>query len=261
MRAIILTAGFGNRLRPLTNDRPKSMVEFKGRTIIQRQIDIFKSIGISPIIIIGGHGFNSLKDLDCILLENIDYSKTNMVYSLLCARKYFDDDLIISYGDILYEPSILKNLIQSKRNISVAVDMNWRSYWEDRFDDPLSDAETLKLGKNGNLIEIGNKPKSFLDIDAQFMGLMKFKKKGMKYVLNLCDKINNKNDKSALSLNGKTVEVAYTTDLLNELIQKNISVRAVKVTGTWVEFDTIADYGSRVTEQRCDEIDRAIYAI
>ena len=45
MRAIILAAGFGQRLRPFTNDKPKAMVEIRGRTILQRQIDIFRYAG------------------------------------------------------------------------------------------------------------------------------------------------------------------------------------------------------------------------
>ena len=84
---------------------------------------------------------------------NKDYSKTNMVYSLISARKYLDDDVIVSYGDIIYEPSILETLMKSDHDISVAVDVNWLSYWQIRFDDPLSDAETLKLGKNHELLE------------------------------------------------------------------------------------------------------------
>ena len=75
MRAIILAAGFGQRLRPLTDDKPKAMVELRKRTIVQRQIDMFKSAGLSSIIIVGGHGFNALQDTGCTLVKNINYSK------------------------------------------------------------------------------------------------------------------------------------------------------------------------------------------
>ena len=189
MRVIILAAGFGQRLRPLTDDKPKAMVKFRGQTILQRQIDLFKSFGLSSVVIVGGHGFNALRDNGCKLVKNIEYAKTNMVYSLLCAREYLDDDLIVSYGDIVYEPSILKTLIQSDHEISVAVDVNWRPYWEQRFDCPLSDAETLKLGKDDELLEIGNEPQGYEDIQAQFMGLMKFKKEGVTNILEICDRV------------------------------------------------------------------------
>ena len=65
-----------------------------------------------------------------------------MVYSLISARKYLDDD-DSKLRDIIYEPSILETLLKSDHDISVAVDVNWLSYWQIRFEDPLSDAETL----------------------------------------------------------------------------------------------------------------------
>ncbi len=259
MRAIILAAGYGQRLRPLTDDKPKAMVELRGRKIIQRQIDMFKSLGISSIVIVGGHGFHTLQDTGCTLVKNINYLKTNMVYSLICAREYLDDDAVVSYGDILYEPFILETIMKSEHNISVAVDANWLSYWKMRFDDPLSDAETLRIGNKHELLEIGNRPRDYAEIEAQFMGLMKFKKKGLKDILNLCDSVNVNNDKLPLNLNGKPVATAYTTDLLNQLILENISVCAIKVSGTWIEIDTISDFESEITNQRCKIIDTAIY--
>ena len=260
MRAIILAAGFGKRLRPLTDYKPKAMVELHGRTIVQRQIDIYKSFGLSSIIV-GGHGFNTLKETGCILVKNINYSTTNMVCSLLSARKYLDDDVIVSYGDIIYEPCILEKLIRSNHDISVAVDMNWRPYWEARFDNPLCDAETLKLNFNHELLEIGNKPDSYEDIEAQFMGLMKFTKKGLNNILGLCDRVRVNSDKIPTGLNGKPLETAFTTDLLNQLIQEKVSIFATKFSGTWLEIDTISDLQNEMTMQRCKKIDEAIYEL
>ena len=133
MRAIILAAGFGRRLRPFTDDKPKAMIELRGRTILQRQIDIFKSAGFSSVVTVGGHGFNSLKNIGCELVKNINFTKTNMVYSLLSARKYLDDDVIVSYGDILYEPSNVEALMQSDHDSSIAVDVNWLACRHMRF--------------------------------------------------------------------------------------------------------------------------------
>ena len=83
----------------------------------------------------------------------------------------------------------------------------------------------------------------------------------MKDILELCDNVNTDQKKIAFNLNGKSVENAYTTDLLNQLIQENVPVSAVKVSGNWIEIDTIADYESKETDERCKEIDKAIYQI
>ena len=258
MKAIILAAGLGQRLHPHTIDKPKAMVELMGCSLIQRQIDIYEYFGVSPVIIVGGHGFSTLKKTGCTLVKNENFSTTNMVYSLLCARNHLDDDVIVSYGDIIYEPCILEKLIKSSHNISVAVDTNWRSYWEARFENPLCDAETLKISSDQKLLEIGNKPHSYADIDAQFMGLIKFKKSSLSNILHLCDTLNASSNKLSAELNGTTIESAYTTDLLNHLINEKVSIYAVKFSGAWVEIDTTTDLGNEVTVQRCKKIDEAI---
>ena len=66
----------------------------------------------------------------------------------------FTDELIISYGDIVYSRHTHK-LIHSNSDISVVVDMDWQQYWSQRSDDPLSDAETLRLSQDGRILEIG----------------------------------------------------------------------------------------------------------
>lgn len=68
-----------------------------------------------------------------------------MVYSLFCATDRFpDDDLLISYGDIVYDESVVESLLGCEAPLCV-VDDSWRDLWEIRFDDPLTDAETLRI--------------------------------------------------------------------------------------------------------------------
>ncbi len=67
-------------------------------------------------------------------------------------------DLIISYADIVYSAEIVRALIESQEPLSIVVDKNWRTLWEKRFENPLLDAETLKI-REGKVIELGKKPK------------------------------------------------------------------------------------------------------
>ena len=179
MRAIILAAGEGKRLRPYTNDRPKCMVEIEGVSLIDRQIKILKSKGVEEIIIIGGYKSDMLEGKGNKLVTNPRYYETNMVWSLFCAEEFLVGDVIISYGDIVYSSKIISALVNSNYDISVTIDMNWESYWRDRNEDPLEDAETLKLRTDGTIKEIGQKPNSINDIEGQYMGLMKFTNRGM----------------------------------------------------------------------------------
>ena len=73
-----------------------------------------------------------------------------MLYSLFKLKKLFDgkNDLIVSYGDIIYKNGVLKKLINSREQLSTIIDTDWYSYWKLRMDNPLDDAESLKLDKN-----------------------------------------------------------------------------------------------------------------
>ena len=102
-----------------------------------------------------------------------------MLESFSCAFKKLSDSTIVSYGDIIFEKKILEKLIQSKDDISVVVDQNWEKYWKIRFDNPLSDAESLKLNDENYITSIGQNVKNSSEIQGQYIGLMKFQNNGI----------------------------------------------------------------------------------
>ena len=81
-----------------------------------------------------------------------------MVWSPFCGEKELEGDLIISYGDIVYSRDILSKLLNCDDEIAVTIDVNWEHYWRQRNENPLIDAETLKLRKDGSIREIGQIP-------------------------------------------------------------------------------------------------------
>ena len=87
MKAIILAAGEGRRLRPYTKNKPKCMVKINGVSLLDRQISIIKSLGIEEIIIIGGYKADNLKSRGSKLIINPRYHETNMVWSLFAEKK------------------------------------------------------------------------------------------------------------------------------------------------------------------------------
>ena len=101
-----------------------------------------------------------------------------MVHSLFCALDNIElsEDLIISYGDIVFEKEVLVKLLESNYPVSVVADKSWKKLWELRMENILEDAETFKYDKKFNIIEIGRKPNSINDIKAQYIGLIKIKK-------------------------------------------------------------------------------------
>ena len=249
LKVIILAAGEGTRLRPFTLDRPKCMVEIDGVSLIDRQLEVLKSEGIDDIVIIGGYKSEMLKRDDIKLKVNARYFETNMVWTLFSAEEELEGDVIVSYGDIVYSKNILKALINFKADIAVTIDKKWESYWRERNENPLDDAETLKLRKDGTISEIGQKPSSLEEIEGQYMGLMKFSSEGVRQI-----KSAFHNALESGKLLGKDVENSYMTDLLQSIINMGGKVASVKIVEDWVEVDTVEDLHAPITLERVKRI-------
>ncbi len=239
MKALILAAGRGSRLHPHTETCPKCLTELGDMTLIGRQIETLKAAGVTDIVIVTGYLGDMLALPGTRQIHNPDWASTNMVESLFSAEAEFGEDIIVSYGDIVYEPRVLDALLDNSDGVSVVVDRQWRPYWESRFDDPLNDAESLALDEDGNIIDIGNMAASIDDIQAQYTGLMRFRGTG----IDALGAARASLDVSSRPwMEKRTVANAYMTDLLMEIILTGGTVRAVPVDGGWLEIDTVADY-------------------
>ena len=253
IKAIILAAGEGTRLRPYTLDRPKCLVEVNEVSLLDRQLAVLNSESIQSILLIGGYRSNMLKRAGIGLCLNKRFAETNMVWTLFCAEDELQGDVIISYGDIVYSREVLQELLKSDADIAVAIDLDWEQYWRARNENPLDDAETLKLTTDGQILEIGKKPESLAEIEGQYMGLIKLSGDGTKVL----KKVFN-DAKTSGGLQGKSVESAYMTDLLQEVIDTGNRVDSVAVHGGWVEVDTVDDYLSDVTKERLTQIELSV---
>lgn len=242
MRLIILAAGQGTRLRPLTDDRPKCLVELCGRPLLEWQLAAAREAGIDEIVVIGGYKFDQLKKYDVRLIENPQFATTNMVRTLMCARDVMSGGFIMSYGDIVYRPSVLKRLLSDPHPIAVAVDRQWKAYWERRLEDPLSDAETLKIDAGGNLRELGQKPRDYADIEAQYIGLVAFRPDGVRQLTQTFDRVIAEDGAGGNPFGGKrNLDSLYMTDLLQGMIESGVSMHAFQIDGGWVEVDSVSD--------------------
>jgi choline kinase len=242
MRQIILAAGRGTRLAPLTDDRPKCMVELSGRPLIERQLEAVRSAGINDIVLVGGYRADQLPSENATLIVNDAFETTNMVYSLFCARDHFTGGFIMSYGDIVFSRQALNAVWRSEDDIAVAIDRQWRTYWQDRFENPLDDAETLRLGANGNIIEIGQKPKSIDEIEGQYIGLVKFSAQGVSHLERAFAAAETAERGGGLPFGGsRPFGGLYMTDLLQGMIDMGIPVRPAFIDGGWLEVDSPSD--------------------
>ncbi|MBU2895096.1 sugar phosphate nucleotidyltransferase [Vibrio hepatarius] len=238
-RAIILAAGQGTRLRPLTNNKPKCLVSLMGKPLIQHQIEVLNAAGINEIHIVTGYCHKQLEHLGHGTSINNRFEQTNMVESLFSARAYFEDceqDLLICYGDIVYQKNNLDTLLDNEDEIGLMIDKSWRDLWALRLDDPLDDAETLLFNEYGYIRELGRKPTSYEQIQGQYTGLIKVR----------ADKINsfikfyNALDRFAI-YEGKDFNHMDMTTFLQSLIDSDWNVGAAIVNNGWLEVDSVDD--------------------
>lgn len=239
MRAVILAAGQGSRLRPFTDDRPKGMVKLAGRPLLHRQIEVLREAGVDDIVLVSGYRGDQLQMPGVRVLENPRYAETNMVTTLFCAEQALresGDDVLISYADIVYEPRVLRSVLDCRAPLCVAVDREWRAFWQLRMDDPLSDAETLRLDDGDRITELGRKPDGYDDIQGQYMGLMKLRGD---HIDQFCDTWHLMDRKARYD--GKDFDNMYLTSYLQHLIDGGWDVRAAFTDNGWLEVDTVED--------------------
>ena len=167
-----------------------------------------------------------------------------MVETLFCAKNELTEAVIISYGDIIFEKKVLNALINSDEDFSVVVDKNWKKYWDVRFSNPLKDAESLKMDSMENILEIGQNVNSINEIEGQYIGLMKFQGKSLKFIKKFYEKTKEQARESGKNpLNPRIpFRKSYMTDFIQGLINAGCKIKAVSIINGWLELDNNNDY-------------------
>jgi len=232
MKAIILAAGRGSRMGDMTADQPKCLTKLKGIALLDRQLAALREGGVDEIGIVTGYRREALADRGLHEFHNADWSHTNMVSSLACARRWLQDGpCIVSYSDIFYEAQAVRSLIHYDGALALTYDPDWLSLWGARFSDPLSDAETFRLAPDGTLLEIGEKPLAVGEVQGQYMGLLRFTPESWHALDNM---------RAALPRDERNQ--MHMTGALQHLIRTGgIAIHAVPYSGTWGEVDSQED--------------------
>ena len=228
-KAIILADVRGSRLGHLTKEVPKCLVKLKKKPLISYQIKSLRKAGIKNIALVVGYKSNKLKNYSDKIFKNNFWNKTNMVYSLLCAKQWIDQQVIVSYSDIVYPSEFVEKLINSKMKNVIIVDKNWKKLWKLRFKQPLVDAETLKLNRDNSLKEIGKKTNNYTDIEGQYIGLFKISSNMFWIIYKMFNEI-------------KTVSSNEDfTSMFQKVLERGTKIYAEEVHGKWFEIDSPYD--------------------
>jgi choline kinase len=237
MQLILLAAGKGSRLPIKIRNKPKCLIKILGKTLLEHNIDFYKKFKNRTIVtgykrkeLIPFINKNKFKNF-----YNKDFNKTNMVHSLFKVNRIMSNDIVVCYGDIIFDKNIFINISKNHKNSTILLNKNWLKVWKGRMEykNIKKDAENIEIYKN-NLISIGTKIINKMP-KYQFMGIINLKKKDFFNLKKFYNKIKNK-------------KIDFTS-FLNQSIKANIvKINILTTTKYWFEIDTIKDV--KFTEQK-----------
>jgi len=242
-KSVILAAGKDTNLFPLTEDIPKTLLDIKGKPILQRQIEMLQKVGIDDIAVVRGYKKHKINFPNLIYFDNDDYENTGILASLFFAREFMDRDTIVLYGDILFEIKILKKLLEAQHDNILVVDRGWeRRYQESQENHPFPPELTI-LSNKGQGIEIKSVGEDVSDTvsTSEFIGLAKLSTKACSILRDLYQDVYCPDPYKEFH-QAKQIRTASFIDFIQELINLGERISALEIWRDWIEVDTFEDY-------------------
>lgn len=232
MKAIILAAGRGSRLKNVAGDVPKCLAPMGATTLLKRQIGSLKSAGIHDIVVVTGYRAELVREAcsdAAVCIENTRHSETNSLYSLWLAREYLCGGFLVMNGDVLFDPRLLVELLSSPREDALLI-----SYSDPAA--PLGEEEMKIILNHGCVAEITKRMDGRL-ADGENVGIVKFGVSGAQVLVEELDR-----------LIGGGAERDWAPRAFREFALKR-PLHAVSTRGlAWIEIDYPEDYRRAVAE-------------
>ena len=225
MKALILAAGFGSRLAPITDNCPKSLVPVNGKPILMKQIENLLENGVTDITVVSGYKAEVLEKAvkemypGIRIINSVDYATTNNMYSAYLGKDTFcGEQFLMMNADVFYDSSVIKALLECPYENAIVTDIG--TYIE----------ESMKvIEKDGRLVEIA-KTITAEDALGCSIDVYKFSAEGGKAFFDKCaEYIEEKKELKKWS------EVA-----LNDILG-DVEFKACPLVGRWLEIDNHED--------------------
>jgi choline kinase len=233
MRGVILAAGRGSRLNGIANDSPKCLVEAGGITLIERQIQALRNVGIDDIsVVVGcqadrvrracGHGIT--------YVENIQYAQTNSMYSLWMSRPLLYEGFVVLNCDVLFHSALLDDLLTARHENALLL-----AYRE--ADQPLFGDEEMKVKVRGGRVTDMSKAMDPVEADGENLGIVKFGPAGAAVLVEIMDRL---------------IDAGGVRDWAPRAFAEFAKTHPLHAIGTrglpWIEIDFPEDYERAVRE-------------
>jgi choline kinase len=232
IKAVILAAGVGSRIRPLTDNCPKSLLMINGKTILEMMISHIQKCGISEIVFVLGYLQDQIKDyvktqfpdLVAHYITNKKYKETNTGYSLLLTKDLVQNSTFIKFdADVVFDISILKNLIDSEHDNCLCIDKNINL-----------DAEEIKvIIREENRVVKASRTVNPEDAIGESIGIEKISPEAAHALFSELE----------IMMKDEQYHQEYYEAAYERIIEKDVPFHALDISGLkWTEIDTKEDF-------------------
>ena len=248
--AIIPAAGFEKQLLPLIQDKPKCLLDIKGKTILERQIAALNEVNIKDIAVVRGYQKEKIAFPNLRYYDNDRYEDTGELTSIFCAEQALEGRCLLLYSDIIFETGILLKLLKSPADFTIVVDLAWadqRKLTRPHFkpdlvlldNPPATGYRFVPPDRPNRLVKIGQ----HLDAErahGEFIGLAMLSERGTEQFQSAYKSVA-KNSEAPFH-EAPSLAKASLTDMLQELVDRGHDVSCLTIYKGWMEVDTFEDY-------------------
>jgi phosphoenolpyruvate phosphomutase len=244
-KAIILAAGFEPQLMPLIADKPKTMLEVHGKSILERQVTALGQLGIRDVVVVRGYKKEKVQVEGARFVDNDRFADTGELFSLFTADAELHGAFVLLYGDLLFEASILEKLVRTRADVALVVD---RSFYDAhragvplppnpldlvvtstppngrRFVPPTGGSRVLRIGPDV----------SPDDAHGEYIGMAMFSAAGATALQQVRTELT--------AARAEGLDHASITHILQAMIDRGLAVVAVDIHKGWTEVDSADDY-------------------
>ena len=238
-RALILAASRGEEFGTLTEHKPKAMLEISGQPLIFKQIQTLRDMGIKDITIVRGFQKSMINAPDIRYIDNDNYATTKEIASLKIGLaglpKNHEGKTFVAFGDLLFKKFIPSMLLEAEGDIVLAVDPNWEgSTQKNRYMEYVTCSEPYKKALFDKVVTVNDEgpdiPKE--NVNAEWFGLFSLNKRGLNVVMEALEDLSRKRGFNEMRM----------SSLFRELIARGADIRALYISGHWLDVDDIKDY-------------------
>ncbi|MGH7232489.1 MAG: isocitrate lyase/phosphoenolpyruvate mutase family protein [Nitrospiraceae bacterium] len=255
LTAIIAAAGFEKQLLPLIEDKPKCLLDIKGKTILERQVSALNECNIKDIALVRGYKKEAITLPNIRYYDNDRYEETGELFSLFCAENEMKGRCLVLYGDIIFETAVLEKLLKSPADITLVVDLAWYEQQQHggtkrpispdlvMLQDPPGKSYLFRYvmpDEQNRVLKIGQHVPHG-DAHGEFIGMAMFSDKGIDLFTRAYRDALKTYEAKGFHESGAVSRASFT-DLIQELIDTGHTVNCVPIFKGWMEVDSFEEY-------------------